>query len=53
MIDLLDIAAIAGTLLLAVGLALIWLPLAPVVIGALLLAYAVLAARRPTPEGGE
>lgn len=48
-IDPLDLAAIVGLALLALGLGMVYLPAAFVVVGAFLILYAVLATRgRPT-----
>jgi hypothetical protein len=42
--DLLDLIAVLGLVLLGASLALVWLPLAGVVVGVLLIVYALVAA---------
>jgi uncharacterized membrane protein YbaN (DUF454 family) len=49
-VDKLDILAIIGLVLLNVGLAAIWLPLAPTVTGVLILCGVVFAARNHRTE---
>ncbi len=46
--DVADIFAVLGLLLLGYGLALVWEQLAPIVVGTLLIAYAVLVSRSAT-----
>jgi hypothetical protein len=49
--DLLDVVALLGLLILGYSLALIWVPLAGIVVGSLLIVYAFVAAlppRRPS-----
>ncbi len=48
--DVADIFAVLGLLLLGYGLTLVWEPLAPIVVGTLLIAYAVLVSRTTTVE---
>jgi len=47
-LDVADIFAVLGLLLLGYGLTLVWEPLAPIVVGVLLIAYAVLVSRTTT-----
>lgn len=49
-LDTLDVLALIGLALLALGLAGIWWPLAPLVVGALILAGVVYRATRPNTE---
>jgi hypothetical protein len=48
--DPIDVVAAVGAGLLTVGTAVIWLPAAPLVLGGLLLAYAINASRNEPPE---
>lgn len=48
--DPIDLVATAGAALVTIAAALFWLPLAPLVLGILLLAYAINAARNETTE---
>jgi len=48
--DDIDLVAAAGAALVTIAAATIWLPLAPLTLGVLLLAYAIAASRRETPE---
>ena len=53
-LDGLDLAFIAGVLLVGASLAMVWVPLAGVVVGAILAGWAILAAlpaSRQTPGG--
>jgi hypothetical protein len=45
-----DVVATTGAALVTVGVAFVWLPAAPIVLGGLLLAYAIAASRNETPE---
>ena len=49
--DWLDLIALMGLLLVGGSVALVWLPLAGVVVGSALLLYAILAALPPRPGG--
>ena len=49
--DVLDLVALLGLLLVGASLALIWLPLAGIVVGALLIVYAFMAALPPRQPG--
>ena len=48
--DEVDLVATVGAALVTVAAALMWLPLAPLVLGLLLLAYAIAASRNEPPE---
>lgn len=49
-LDPLDLLAIVAVLLLTLGAGMIYLPAAPLVLGALLLAYAIFASRTEAPS---
>lgn len=49
--DPIDLVATAGAALVTIGAAVVWLPAAPLVLGGLLLAYAIAASRNES--GGE
>lgn len=48
--DELDIVAAIGAALVTIGAAVVWLPLGPLVLGSLLLTYAIHASRTETPS---
>jgi hypothetical protein len=50
--DPIDLIAAAGAALVTIGIAFVWLPLAPLALGSLFLVYAI-AASRNEPSGGE
>lgn len=48
-VDPLDVLALLGVAILTIGVGMVFIPAALVVLGALLLVYAILASRSPAP----